>query len=286
MKEHLKDKAIVFDFDGTLIRGGPDKGIHLMYASWVACYESGFREFLHPDVLDEDVDRLLRAYLNYPGAPRFQQFTAFMNSLINDDPTSVDDLTELHIHQELQQRYEDVRNSYNSIYSSLNDAAAKKYWRPFASVKNVLSVLAKSYDLYIASGLPQQFLEQDFAYHSFDRALFLGIFGSDTRGGSNKGEILKKIKAKGYSEMLFVGDSTKDLEYACIANVHFFRIKDDFDYHRLLNILPKGMPDEKQPWTFTKKEVEFLRKTTRYLLETYYSGKPMSSEEITDFINS
>ncbi len=285
MNKSVKDKAIVFDFDGTLIRGGHDKGIHLMYAAWVACYEAGFKEFLYPDALDGDIDRLLHAYLKYPGAPRFQQFTAFVNSLINDNPTPVDDPVELHLSRELQSHYEDVRNTYNTIYSSLNDAAAKKYWRPFPSVKDALSSLAKRYDLYIASGLPQHLLEQDFIYHSFDRSLFLDILGSDKKGGSDKGEILKKIKNKGYKEILFVGDSTKDLEYAIITEVKFFRIKDDADYHRLLDILPEGMPDENQPWTFTKEEVDLLKITTRYLLEAYCSGNPMSPEAITDFIN-
>ncbi len=285
MNKSLKNEAIVFDFDGTLIRGGHDKGIHLMYAAWVACYESGFREFLRSDALNEDIDRLLRAYLEYPGAPRFQQFTAFVNSLINNNPTAIDNPAELNISQELQSRSEDVRNTYNSVYSSLNDAAAGKYWRPFPSVKAALISLAKDYDLYIASGLPQNLLEQDFTYHSFDRSLFLGIFGSDARGGSNKGEILKRIKAKGYRKMLFVGDATKDLEYALLANVNFFRIKDDSDYQRLLNISLEGMPDEKQPWTFTREEIEFLKTTTKHLLETYCSGKPLSAEEITDFIN-
>jgi phosphoglycolate phosphatase-like HAD superfamily hydrolase len=285
MNENLKNKTIIFDFDGTLIRGGQDKGIHLMDASWVACYQAGFRKFLHPDALDEDIDHLLRAYLKYPGAPRFQQFTAFLNSLINNNPTAVDDPAKLKISQELLSCYEHVRNTYNTIYSSLNDAAAEKYWRPFPSVNDALSSLANEYDLYIASGLPQNLLEQDFIHYNFDHSLFLGIFGSDKKGGSNKGEILKRIKAKGYRETLFVGDSTKDLEYAVVANVKFFRIKDDSDYHRLLNILPKGMPDENQPWTFTREEIEFLRMTTKHLLEAYCSGKPLSPEKITDFIN-
>ena len=72
-------------------REGHDKGIHLMYSSWVACYESGFKEFLHLDALHEDIERLLRAYLKYHGAPRFQQLTAFLNALINNIPDAVDD---------------------------------------------------------------------------------------------------------------------------------------------------------------------------------------------------
>ncbi len=289
MKKDIQDNAIVFDFDGTLIyggRGGQDKGIHLMYSSWVACYESGFKEFLHLDALREDVDRLLRAYLKYHGAPRFQQLTVFLNALINNIPAAVDDPEALNISPELQSRYKDVRDTYNRVYSALNDAAAQKYWRPFRSVKEALRMLARDYDLYIASGLPQNLLEEDFSHYDFDLALFVGIFGSDARGASDKGTILKRIKARGYIDMLFIGDSTTDLKYASQAQAKFFRIKEDADYVRLLKILSERMPDEQDPWTFTKTGIEWFESATTYLLEAYYSGSPMSSEAITDFINT
>ncbi len=285
----VKNSAIVFDFDGTLIyggRGGQDKGIHLMYSSWVACYESGFQEFLHLDALREDIDRLLRAYLKFHGAPRFQQLTVFLNALINNIPDAVDDPKALNLSRELQSRYQDVRETYNRVYSALNDAAAQKYWRPFRSVKDTLRALAQDYDLYIASGLPQNLLEEDFTHYDFDPALFVGMFGSDAHGASDKGTLLKKIKAFGYEEMLFIGDSTTDLEYASQAKANFFRIKEDSDYQRLLNILSERMPDEQQPWTFTKDGIEWFEKATTYLLEAYNSGNPMSPEAITDFINN
>jgi len=289
MKKDIHNNAIVFDFDGTLIyggRGGQDKGIHLMYSSWVACYESGFQEFLHPDALPEDVDRLLRAYLQYHGAPRFQQLTVFLNALINNIPAAVDDPEALNISRELLSRYNDVRETYNRVYSALNDAAAQKYWRPFRSVKAALRVLARDYDLYIASGLPQDLLEEDFALYGFDPALFVGIFGSDACGASDKGTILTRIKATGYKDMLFIGDSTTDLKYASQAQTKFFRIKEDADYVRLLKILPEQMPDEHEPWTFTKAGIEWFESATTYLLEAYNSGTPMSPEAITDFINN
>ncbi len=289
MNKNVKARAIVFDFDGTLIyggRGGQDKGIHMMYSAWVACYECGFKEFLHLDARHKDVDRLLRAYLKYPGAPRFQLLKVLLSSLINTMPDAANDPKELNISQELQARGKDVQDTCNRVYSSLNDAAAQKYWHPFRSVKDTLLALARDYDLYIASGLPQNLLEADFTQHDFDPALFLGIFGSDARGALDKGTILKKIKATGYEEMLFIGDSTLDLEYASQSKVNFFRIKEDSDYQRLLHILSEQMPDEQQRWTFTKDEIEWFERATTYLLEAYNSGKPMSPEAITDFINS
>ena len=289
MNKNLKDGAIVFDFDGTLIYGGregQDKGIHLMYSSWVACYESGFREFLHLNALHEDVDRLLRAYLKYHGAPRFQQLTVFLNALINNIPDAVDDPEALKLSHELQARYKDVRESYNRVYSSLNDAAAQKHWGPFRSVKSALRELARDYDLYIASGLPQNILEEDFTHYDFDPALFVEIFGSDARGAADKSIILRKIKTRGYEKMLFLGDSTTDLKYATKAEVHFFRIKEDSDYQRLLSILPERMPDEQQTWAYTGEDIERFKQATTYLLEAYNSGNPMSPEAITDFINS
>ncbi len=286
MDTKRKERAIVFDFDGTLVCGRQDKGTHLMYSAWVACYESGFREFLHPDALSEDVDRLLRAYLTCHGAPRFQQLTVFVNALINNMPVAFKTPAELNISQGLQARYEDVRTTYNAVYSSLNDAAAETYWRPFPSVKDTLGSLAENYDLYIASGLPQDLLKQDFVYHDFDHAHFLSIFGSNTTGGSDKGDILKRIKAQGYKEMLFVGDSTTDLGYASAAHVNFFRIQKDADFQRLLSMVPEGMPNEDQHWTFTPGEVDFFKRTATYLIEAYCSGKSLSAKEMTDFINN
>jgi FMN phosphatase YigB (HAD superfamily) len=44
----MKDKAIAFDFDGTLVHSGSDKSVHIMYAAYRACASTGFRRFLHP----------------------------------------------------------------------------------------------------------------------------------------------------------------------------------------------------------------------------------------------
>ncbi len=281
----MKAEAIAFDFDGTLIKGGLDKAVHIMYSSWVACYECGFRGFLHPDKIDVDMDRIVRAFVLYPGAPRFQQLAAIVNSLINDRQRAAEDPAELGINKELEQRYSGVRKRYNELFSALNDAAAEKYWRPFPSAKEILSILSTEYELYIASGVTQDILEHDFDHHGFDRSLFNDILGANMKGGSDKGYILKQIKEKGYTDMLFVGDSNKDLEYAAVAGVKFFRIREDSDYKRLLEALSRGMPDEKKSWSFTQQEMELFYAKTIPLLKRYIDGAPMSMEAITDLIN-
>lgn len=80
----IKNKAIAFDFDGTLIQGGLDKGIHILYSSWMACYNTGYRKYLNPENPAQNVDIMLSAYFNYPGPPRFQQLSAIVNVFSGD----------------------------------------------------------------------------------------------------------------------------------------------------------------------------------------------------------
>ena len=58
-------------------------------SAYAACAATRFRRFLHPDDPRNDVERLLRGLLGYPGAPRFQQLAALLNSLIHDRPLAV-----------------------------------------------------------------------------------------------------------------------------------------------------------------------------------------------------
>ena len=206
----IKDKAIAFDFDGTLIQGGLDKGIHILYSSWMACY--------------------------------------------------------------------------NSVYSALNSVSADKYWKPFPAVKEALKTLYRSYDLYIASGVTEDILQDDVDHHHFNRSLFQGIYGGNRGGGSDKGSILKKIKSLGYEDVLFIGDATKDLEYAVEADVKFFRIKENNDYLRLLSDIREDyFPDEKTMWSYTEEEKNDVRKIALYLLQT--GNRNMSYLEMVDFIH-
>lgn len=271
----MKDKAIAFDFDGTLIQGGLDKGIHIMYSSWMACFYTGYRRYINPDDPSHDVDSMLSAYINYPGSPRFQQLSAIVNALVNGCHESVD--------KSLEMEYPKVKELYNNKYSALNSIAAEKYWKPFPVIKETLQILFQSYDLYIASGVTEDILQNDIDHHHFDRSLFRGIYGGNIKGGSDKGSILKKIKQSGYKDILFIGDSTKDLEYAIEADVKFFRIKENNDYLRLLSEIRGNFPGVKKRWSYTKYEINFFREKTLFLLQP--DNRTMNLSRMIDYIN-
>lgn len=278
----MKSLAIGFDFDGTLIKGGMDKGIHLMYAAWIACAQTEMKDILHPADLPRDVDRMVRAYLHYPGAPRFQQLAAIVNCLANNKPIAFAKPEEAGLPAQYVAAYGAVRNKYNEVYSSLNDIAATKYWRPFPSAKSTLQELSNSADLYVCSGVTLDILQKDFDHHGFDRSLFLAVWGADPSGGADKAELLRRIKIKGYKDLLFVGDSTKDQEYAHLAGAHFHRIKDDADYGRLLDYIRKGaLPNLTQPWTYTPDQIAHYKSKTLKILQAYAAGIPMPLEEIS-----
>ena len=91
--------------------------------------------------------------------------------------------------------------------------------------------------------------------HGYDRRHFRGIWGANRQGGADKAELLRRIKARGYRDVLFVGDANRDLEYAHMAGVKFFR-------------------------------KEFFRSKTRRLVEALLTGHPLSSGEATDAIHA
>lgn len=283
MNQSINDRAIAFDFDGTLLQGGLDKGIHILLSSWKACFNTGYRKYLNPDNPARDVETMLSAYLNYPGSPRFQQLSAIVNALINGIPYSVDKTENLNVDESLILEYPKVKELFNSVYSDLNSAAAEKYWKPFPVIKETLKTLSRRFDLYIASGVTEDILQNDFDHHNFDRSLFCGIYGGNKKGGSDKASILKKIKQSGYRDILFIGDSTKDLEYAIEAGVKFFRIKKNNDYLRLISDIGEDFPNEQNQWSFTEKDINFFKQKTLFLLSK--KNRNLNYEEIVDYIN-
>ncbi len=282
----MTNRAVVFDFDGTLLDTGPDKGVHVIYSVWVACFSHGFKAFLHPNDPGSDVEKMIKAYAGYPGAPRFEQMSAVINALVNDRYEAVADPADMGLDHELSACYEPIKREYNTLYSGLNDTAARSYWRPFPLAKETAAQLERNYDLYIASGVVQELLDIDFDHHKFSRELFRGVFGSDDGGTRNKGVVLAEIKANGYEDILFVGDSTKDQEYAIHAGVRFLRIRGNTDFNRLLSPGPFALADEKEPWSYSSEELEFFRKKTTHILCALSSGNPLKNEEICRWINS
>jgi len=281
----MKDRAIAFDFDGTLVHSGFDKGVHIMYAVYAACAATRFRRFLHPHDPRGDLERLLRGLLQHTGAPRFQQLAALLNSLIHDRPVVVEAPHGLEVDPNLAAEYDCVRRTYDVTYTALNDAAARKYWKAYPAALEIVPRLAVDFDLFIASGVPQDMLEDDLARHGYDRRLFQGIWGADRQGGADKAELLGRIKARGYRDVLFVGDASRDLEYARTAGVKFFRIKDPGDFHSLAALVQRGFPNRAEPWTWTETDKRFFRSKTRRLVEALLAGRPLSPTEAVDAIH-
>ena len=283
----MRQTAIAFDFDGTLIRGGWDKGVHIVYASYVACAEHGFADYVRPGDLDRNIGLMVRAYMNYMGSPRFQQLSAIVNALVNGVPYSVESPDGLKIDAAHLACYEAVKNRYNEMYSALNDTAARLFWRPFPSVKPALAELARSHDLYIASGVLQEILDGDLAKHAFDTTVFAGIFGSNRTGGADKGQLLMRIRDLGYGTVLFCGDSSKDCEYANAARVRFFRVRNDASYGELLAMLKRGeWPDQPVPWSEGSELAGYYRDKAIKPVKAFIEGRPMPLEAISAWINS
>ncbi|MGC8805366.1 MAG: HAD family hydrolase, partial [Candidatus Ratteibacteria bacterium] len=106
-------------------------------------------------------------------------------------------------------------------------------------------------------------------------------------GNIDKSVILKQIKNKSYQDVLFIGDSRKDLEYARKAGVKFFRVKSAQDYKVLVEKMKQqDLPDAQDMCEFTEQELQRIRSKTLALMNQYLSGKILSYEEITTFINS
>ncbi len=282
----MKDRAIAFDFDGTLIHSGYDKGVHLMYATYVACATSAFRRFLHPRDPSRDVERLLRGFLQYPGAPRFQQLAALVNSLIHDRPVAVETPAGLGLAPELDAEYDTVRRTYDAVYTALNEAAAATYWKAYPAALETIPRLAADFDLYIASGVPQVLLEADLMRHGYDARHFQGIWGANPQGGADKAELLRRVAARGYEDVLFVGDANRDLEYARAAGVKFFRVEVPEDFLRLTALIRHGFPDLGEPWTWTEADKQFFRTKTRRLVDALLAGRPLSPTEAAETIHA
>lgn len=282
-----KPLALAFDFDGTLTHNGRlnlDKSVHIMYSTWVACRENGFEKFLRPRQLRSDVYQMTRAYIRYPGSPRFQQLAAIVNALVNRRYEAPASFEGFGLDERYRSLYEGVRERYNALYSELNNVAAARFWKPYASAKAVLKQLSRQYDCYVASGVTQDILEEDFTRYRFSRRVFKGIYGGNTRGGSDKGEILRRIRAMGYDRVVFVADSNKDLEYARAAGVEFYRVRGNDDVARLPQAIRHRIP-RIGAWPFSVEELRFMRETTRELLEPYAGGSPMTPRQVTQWIN-
>jgi phosphoglycolate phosphatase-like HAD superfamily hydrolase len=147
-------------------------------------------------------------------------------------------------------------------------------------------MLAADFDLYIASGVPQDILDADLARHGYDHRLFPCVWGTDRQGGGHKAELLGRIRARGYTDVLFVGDANGDLEYARKAGVKFYRIRCSDDFLQLSVSVRRSFPNQAEPWGWTEADTDFFRSRTRRLVDALLSGKPLSPTEAADTIHA
>lgn len=280
------EQAIAFDFDGTLVNSGYDKHVNVMYAAYAACAATGFRRFLRPADPDDDVRRALSGLLRYPGAPRFEQLAAMVRSFVEGRPEAFRSPSELDVGPDLEREYEAVKREFDRVYSALNAAAARRYWRVFPGVPEAIRELARGFDLYIASGLAQDALARDFAHHGLDRSCFVDVWGANAQGGDDKAELLRRIRARGYGGVLFVGDANRDLEYARAAGARFFRIRGAADFTRLVRAVRGGLPDEPDAWDWTDAERRIFFRKARELVGRLVDGRAMSPNEAADWVRA
>lgn len=280
----MKNTLIAFDFDGTLINSGNDKVIHVMYSAYAACHATGFRQFLDLDDAPADLHRIMRTHIPNAGAPRFHQLAAIVNTIATGRREALD-LQATDLDDALLQEYPTVKQTYNDIYSALNAAAAQHHWDVFPSAKPTLQELAQTCDLAIASGVTHDILIADLAHHNFDLDLFIDVRGADTDGGTNKADILTDLRSRGYRDILFVGDSTRDQQYAAQAGTKFYRIAHDADFPRLLDTLKTHLPDNRRPWQYTETDKAFFARKTIHLMQQLIAAHPLTPEQTTHYIH-
>lgn len=178
-------KAIVFDFDGVLVESANIK-------------TGAFREIFSkwPDKTEEGV----AYHLENMGISRYVKFRYFYENILGEPYSNK-------IGQELGRQFSMI------VLDKIKKA-------PFVNgTKDFLKKWHKDYQLFIASGTPQEELNDIVSYKGIER-FFCRIFGTP----ATKFEIVKSI-IETYSlsknQVIFVGDAESDKKAAVDSGVHF-----------------------------------------------------------------
>lgn len=171
-------KAIIFDFDGVLVES-------------VSIKSNAFRELFrdYPEYADEFID-----YHEYHGGvSRFVKIRYFFETYLGQKLTN-DELA-------------DWCERYGQLVMGCVLSA-----QPVLGMKDLLNYCSENFDLFVASGTPDEELCQIIKQRDMSR-YFKKVYGSPT----SKSNIIKRIiKGYGYSpkEILMIGDSVTDYEAA------------------------------------------------------------------------
>ena len=195
-------KAIVFDFDGTLIDSN-----QLKYDAYYKLFPSdGFHKEIITEVLGEIFEEsryvILREILKRIDIEK-----------INED--------------ELEDRVQKLAYKYNNIVVNGTKHCKEK---PDATV--VLETLSKRYNLYLNSTTPETSLK-DIIKHRNWECFFCDIFGYPNDKASVLLEIIRKESIDS-DELLVVGDGKSDMDSSKRTGCKFFPINRSNSLQKLL----------------------------------------------------
>ncbi len=190
---------VVFDYDGTLINS---------YEIKRRSYWRAVAEVLHLGPGDRPV--VDASYERTSGAHRFVQLA---------DTTAA-----------LKRAVSEVqRDDFSRRYSAYNNAAEGMMFE-FPAVRSVLATLRPRYDLVLASGLLHVDLVADVARRGL-LPFFVVVEGGD------KGRTIDRLRTRGRTIRLFVGDTPHDEAVAAARGVPFFMARGPADLTRVAQVL-------------------------------------------------
>jgi len=188
-------KAIVFDFDGTLIDSN-----QLKYDAYYKLFPSDdFHKRIITEVLGEIFEESRYAIL--------KEIMRRVNSITGNE-------------YELDNRVLELATEYNVI---VVDGA--KRCREKTGAKEVLESLSKRYNLYLNSTTPETSLK-DIVKHRKWENYFCDIFGYPNDKTSVLFDIIKR-ESINQDELLVVGDGKSDRDSANSVKCGFFQINND-----------------------------------------------------------
>jgi phosphoglycolate phosphatase-like HAD superfamily hydrolase len=190
-KADVKDDAIIFDYDGTLI---DTVGVKIASYARATIEEFGVDPALKSVITETQ--------LKVGGAPKFVQLEETLRRL-NLTATP------------------EQKQSWGRRYVRYNDENTPRC-PEFPVVRQMLGTLQTRFDLFLTSGLPDDLLHADAARRGLD-GYFTGIQGGD------KPAFCLAMRQRGYRHLLLIGDGKYDEIAAREADIPFVFVQSNAD---------------------------------------------------------